>query len=315
MGNLLLVTPVLQEVIKMFPRSKIDLLVQGDAAALIFKNYENIERIIELPNKPLKYLSVYILEWLSIWRRRYDLVINVVHNSSSGKIATKIARCKKKIFGDEINGISTFSDIHMARRPVHNLRYVMYGLAIDSPVLPMDLKLGPMEIASGQRILKKIVGNDRKTIGLFTYATGKKCYPVSWWKEFYKRLSMEYPDFNIIEVLPISRISKLDFQAVSFYSENVREIGSVIANTSVFIAADSGIMHLSDAVGTPTVGLFSVTNMSVYSPYNNGSVGVDTNIASFDDCISILNEILNPTTIKTPPTRERVIDLPLTPAD
>lgn len=315
LGNLLLVTPVLQEVIKMFPNSKIDLLVQGDAAPLIFKNYENIDRIIELPSKPVKYLMVYILEWLSVWRHHYDLVINVVYNSSSGKIATKIASCKNRLFGDEISGIPAFTDMHMARRPVYNLRYVMNPLAIDSPVAPMDLKLCPMEVATGQRILKNLVGNERKTIGLFTYATGRKCYPVSWWQEFYKRLRMEYPDFNIIEILPINKTSQLNFKVVSFYSENVREIGSVIANTSVFIAADSGIMHLADAVGTPTIGLFSVTNKSIYSPYNSESVGIDTNVTSSDERISILNKILNKNVIKMPAARERVIDFPLTPAE
>jgi ADP-heptose:LPS heptosyltransferase len=316
LGNLLLVTPILQEVIKMFPRSKIDLLVQGDVAPLIFKNYDNIDRIIELPSKPIKYLIVYIFEWLSIWRHRYDLVINVVPNSSSGKIATKIVKCKNRLFGDEISGISAFTDMHMARRPVYNLRYVMNSLAIDSPIAPMDLKLGPMEIATGQRILKRLLRNEKKTIGLFTYATRRKCCPISWWQEFYKKLRTEYHDFNIIEILPISKISQLDFKVVSFYSENVREIGSVIANTSVFIAADSGIMHLADAAGTPTIGLFSGTNKSIfYSPYNNESVGIDTNVTSADECISILNKILNKNMIKMSAPRERVIDLPLTPAE
>ena len=74
-------------------------------------------------------------------------------------------------------------------------------------------------------------------------------------------------------------------------------------------------MHLADAVGTPTIGLFSVTNKSIYSPYNSESVGIDTNVTSSDEYISILNKILNKNMIKMHTTHERVIDLPLTPAE
>jgi ADP-heptose:LPS heptosyltransferase len=37
-----------------------------------------------------------------------------------------------------------------------------------------------------------------------------------------------------------------------FYSKDIREIGAVIANTEIFIGADSGIMHLASASLTPT---------------------------------------------------------------
>jgi ADP-heptose:LPS heptosyltransferase len=66
----------------------------------------------------------------------------------------------------------------------------------------------------------------------------------------------------------------------------------VIANTEVFIGADSGIMHLASASLTPTVGLFSITNENVYAPYNNNSIGINTEKSGIDDWIVAITNIL-----------------------
>ena len=57
-------------------------------------------------------------------------------------------------------------------------------------------------------------------------------------------------------MLSIENISMIQFRAPTFYSKDIRQIGSLIANTEVFIGADSGIMHLASSSQTPTVGLF-----------------------------------------------------------
>ena len=162
----------------------------------------------------------------------------------------------------------------------------------ENPVPSVNLKLTPLEIAEGQKILKKIVTDEKKIISIFTYATDDKCYSESWWEVFYERLKTEYPNYNIIEVLPVENISQIGFKAPTFYSKDIREIGSVIANTEIFIGADSGIMHLASASQTPTVGLFSRANQDTYEPYNNNSVAINTNKSTIDEWIKTINHIL-----------------------
>ena len=162
----------------------------------------------------------------------------------------------------------------------------------ENPVPVLNLKLSNTEIENGKKILNDIVNNNKKTICIFTFATGNKCYSESWWTTFYERLKTAYSNYNIIEILPIENISKINFKAPTLYSKDVREIGSVIANTEVFIGADSGIMHLSSSTLTPTVGLFSVTSQDVYEPYGNNSVSINTNNENIDDYIKIINKIL-----------------------
>lgn len=302
LGNLLLITPLLQEVIETFPLAKIDLFVKGSIAPTLFKNYSNINQIIQLPRRPWGSLWKYLSGWYAIRKNRYDLVINAVNHSASGRLATKFANSKYKFFGDiDEDTPSRFPDHeHMAKYPVYSFRRNLLAMGLTASigkVASLDLKLTSDEIAAGKRTADALVQNDKKIICLFTYATGDKCYSESWWMKFYERLKNEYKDYNIIEILPVENVSQISFQAPSFYSKDLREIGGLIANTEVFIGADSGMMHLASAAKTPTIGLFQKTNAGIYEPYNPGSVAINTGINDYDECISKLNGVLS---AKTP---------------
>ena len=298
LGNMLLITPLVQEVESTFPNCKIDLFVKGGIAPIIFSNYTSIDRIIKLPKKHFKQLFQYFGGWIALKKRRYDIVINVSKSSSSGRLSTKAARGKYKFFGDvEESYTSKHADYcHIAKYPVYNFRYYLSMLGItdreNAPMPTLDIKLTDAELAKGKETLQGLVKNDRKTISIFTYATGGKCYSKSWWEEFYTTLQERYADeYNIIEVLPVENVSQIDFKATSFYSKDIREIAALIANTEFFIGADSGMMHLASASQTPTVGLFSVTKAEVYTPYNERSTYINTNILCNNRCMGVLDKI------------------------
>ena len=290
LGNLLLITPLLQDVSETFPDCKIDILVKGGLAPILFKNYNNVDRIIQLPKKPFKSLGKYIASWISLRQKKYDLVINVTANSSSGRLSTQFANSKLKYFGNTFSEKKCSGETHIAKYPVYNYRAFLAEFGFKMPnkcVPPLDLKLTEAELNEGKTKLQDIVKNDKKTICLFTYATGNKCYSEEWWETFYQSLTEKYSDFNIIEVLPIENISRINFKAPTFYSKDVREIGALIANTELFIGADSGIMHLASSVHTPTVGLFSISQPEVYEPYDNKSLAIKTCNCSMDDFMKV----------------------------
>lgn len=298
LGNLLLITPLVEEVTTTFPDCKIDLFVKGTLAPIVFEKHANIDQIIHLPKKPFKELVKYFKVWTLIKKKDYDVAINVDQNSSSGRLAVQFSRAKYKFFGNLPENVTLDYDDyeHIAKYPVYNFRYFLnqFGIEINKePVALIDLKLSQEEIANGKTILNNIVDENKKTIAIFTFATGEKCYCVEWWEEFYAALKKEYPQHNIFEVLPVENVSQINFQAPSFYSKDVREIGSVLANVDVFVGADSGIMHLSSASKAPTVGLFSGSNIKKYEPYGNNSVGVDTNTNTIPDYFKIISSILD----------------------
>ncbi|CAH8285786.1 ADP-heptose:LPS heptosyltransferase [Mariniflexile fucanivorans] len=297
LGNQLLLTPLVQEVIDTFPNCEIDLFVKGGVAFPVFENYKQVKKIIQLPKKPFSNLFKYAGGWISIKSKSYDLVINGDKNSSSGRLLTQISNATFKVFGDVNEDIKKqYADYkHISKSPIYNLRHYLTKLGLPEnlgavPVL--DIKLSDSELAKGKAILDAIIKNDKKTICIYTNATGNKCYSETWWETFYARLLKEYPEYNIIEMLPIENISKINFKAPHFYSKDIREMGAIIKNTAIFIAADNGVMHLASASLTPTVGFFSVTQPQKYAPYGNGSIALNTNESTIEDWIHSIDTIL-----------------------
>lgn len=292
LGNLLLITPLVQEINEAFPDCKIDLFVRGGLAPIIFENYKSIDNYIILPRKPFNELVKYAKVWFKLKDKKYDLVLNIDKNSSSGRLSTSFANADFKFFGEEDEAVkSKYADYeHFAKFPVYEFRNYIHQLGHPqktTAIPTLNMKLTDKELAAAKSILTTIAPNDKKTICIFTFATGSKCYPPTWWIPFYEKLQLAFPDYNIIEVLPVENVSQIDFQAPTFYSKDVREIAAFIANTSLFIGADSGIMHLASTAQIPVLGLFSVTNPTKYAPYGNASVAVDTNTNTTEAILNV----------------------------
>jgi len=286
LGNLLLITPLVQELVTTFPECKIDIVVKGNMAVQVFENFENVNELIVLPRKPFKELIRYIKVWFSVRNKKYDLVINAVKDSSSGKLLTKMAKSDYKVFDDfsEEPQVQLDGRAHIAKNCIYNLREYLNLVGYEnnaSELVPkISLNLSKEEIAEGKRMLDELVDTSKKTIAIFTFATGGKKYDTTWWSAFYERLKKEYPDHNILEVLPIENVSQINFEAPTFYCKDIREIAALIENTALFIGADSGIMHLAASTLTTTVGLFSITDQIKYGPYGGKNMALNTNDAN-----------------------------------
>lgn len=287
LGNMLLITPLVQEVIDTFPDCKIDLFVKGKITPIIFENYPQIDRIIELPKKPFKEFGKYIKVWFSLRKHKYDLVINVEKASSSGRISAIVAKADFKFFGDDFEELNVkYADFsHIAKYPIYNFRRfleILIQKSSNKEVPLVDLKLSEKEIAIGKQKLDDLTkDSSRETLAFFTYATGTKCYPIEWWTEFYQQFHPKFIDkYNLIEVLPVENISQLERKLPTFYSKDIREIGALMANCKVVVAADSGMMHLGSSALTITFGLFSVSSIEKYAPYGNQNTFFNTNIQS-----------------------------------
>jgi heptosyltransferase-3 len=297
LGNLLLMTPLIQDVAAVFPNCKIDLFVKGNAAPVIFKNFKNIDRIIQLPGKPFKQFHTYLKQWLAIRKYTYDLVINVDPDSSSGRLSSQFSKSAYKIFGavDE-QLLSEFDDYHhIAKKPAYNFRKYINQLGYfvyERPVPKLNLKLTAFEIARGKLALDRLADPTKKTICLFTYATGAKCYDGIWWQEFYEKLLQNHPDHHIIEVLPLHGASQFAGKMPCFYSKDIREIASLFSNVTVFIGADSGMMHLASAAQTTVIGLFHITDAEKYRPYGNHSIAIDTKIGNIDNWFERMSTVI-----------------------
>ena len=297
LGNMLLITPLVEETATLFPEAAIDVFVKGGAAFAIFTNNRSIDRIIALPRKAFRHILTYLAVWIRLKARRYDLVINAIPYSSSGKLATRLARAPFKCMGEP--GAQVPPDaVHTAKAPVYALRAYLrahgWKLDLQSPVPPMDIRLTAAEKQRGKAALAQLLGKnaDRPILALFTYATGAKCFSSEWWKPLYRQLQETFPDYAIMEVLPAENVSQIDFEAPAFYSRDLREIGGLLRGTALFVGADSGMMHLASASGARTLGLFSVTDADRYAPYGHGSRALVVKDTATDSCLSAITDML-----------------------
>lgn len=297
LGNMLMVTPLVQEIENTFPGAKIDIFGKGFVATELFKNYPAVDRLLLLPKKHFKQLGKYLLMWAKLKTRKYDLVINVASSSSSGRLSTQFSNGRVKMFNDRDEALQTlYKDYgHMAKEPVYNLRKFL-GMPAqelgDTPIPTLNIRLTAEELETGRQQLQQITKNDKPTLGIYTFATGHKCYSPEWWLLFYNRLINEFPNHNIVEILPVENVSQIDFKAPSFYSKDLRLIAAFIANTEIFIGGDSGMMHLASTSQKPVAGLFSVSNMDGYQPYGNHSRGINTYNTNLEEQIRVIREIL-----------------------
>lgn len=294
LGNLLLLSPLIQELESTFPNSEIDLLVNQSCAIQLYQNYDNVNQIIEFPQKPFKNLIKYIRTFARLRSKQYDLAINAVRESSSGRIFTSISNAKFKFIGDRD---MDNKEIHIAKQVIYPLREFLSIIGVEANnTIPacLDLRLANQELLHGGSLVYDVVQNAKPTICLFTHTTDVKCCTERWWLNLYEHLQKAFPDVNIIEVLPEENVSKLNFKAPALYSQDIRELAAMIANTDVFIGADSGVMHLASSSLTPTVGLFSVTDSEKYKPYNEGSVAVKINEVEIDELLVVVKIALYP---------------------
>lgn len=299
LGNMLMITPLIQDIACYFPEASVDLFVQGAAARPIFRNYPQVSRIIQLPGRPFSHPLRYVASWISIhFGRRYDLVINAYGGSSSGRLSTRFARAKRRIFIEDRKTAvipADEDDRHMAKHPVEQFRLQMVKAGILPPAGPvpfMELLLDEQEIAGGCAALRAIAGNDRPAICLFTNATGDKLHPASWWNEVYHKLRAGHPEQNIVEVLPVNAPSQLTEDLPRYFDRDIRKVAAFFRNCILVIAGDSGIMHLASAARAPVLGLFKATNMRVYAPYNPEGRAIDTGSLSVDEVVAVAGAML-----------------------
>ncbi|MCX2682085.1 lipopolysaccharide heptosyltransferase family protein [Galbibacter sp. EGI 63066] len=294
LGNLLLLSPLVQKLESTFPNSEIDLLVNQSCAIQLYQNYDNVDQVIELPRNPFKNPIKYIRTFVGFRSKKYDLAINAVMESCSGRLFTSISNASFKFVGDR--GTDK-KERHIAKQVIYSLREFLPTIGVkanDAMPASLDLRLANDELIHGGSLVYDIVQNAQPTICLYTHTTDTKSYTETWWLNLYEHLQKAFPEVNIIEVLPKENISKIGFRAPALYSNDVRELAAMIANTDVFIGADSGVMHLASSSLTPTIGLFSVTDTEKYKPYNEGSVAVNINEVEIDALIVFVKNTLYP---------------------
>lgn len=285
LGNMILVTPLIAELERLYKGAEIDIIAEGDAATDVFKTFSSVRNIYCLPRRGFKHPLSFLSKILKIRKTRYDLIVDPCLGSGFSRTLTRLACGTRKLAFDDGHGDSgrargmthlvpaSQAPHHMAKRAVVLARW--YGsLPVDDvdsfPVL--DIRLTDIEKREGAKWIRDIVAasgqpSRRGVIGLFAEATGNKRYGKDWWNDFVAALRVASPESAIVEIIPVHGRSMLDAKWPGYYTTCIRRMASAMSGVDMMISADCGVMHLAVASGTPTVGMFSVTDAKIYGPY------------------------------------------------
>lgn len=289
LGNLLLLTPLVIELERIFPDARIDIVLAGAHGAELFRGFPGIGHIYSLSRRMVRHPVAVIRTVWQIRRARYDLALDPCEASQSGRLLVAMAGAGQVIGiprGQSIAGTAASASMgrapaHMAQWPVFLLRRT---LARSSPEAgndypAMDIRLTQDERQGARRALERVLhaesgSSPRRIIGLFAEATGAKGYGKGWWERFICVVRERHPDAALVEIVPADGRPRLALP--SFGSPSPRAVAAVIANMTCFVSADCGVMHLASAAGVPTLGLFSVSDALKYAPYGHGSQALET---------------------------------------
>jgi heptosyltransferase-3 len=294
LGNILLITPLIIELERTFPGAEIDVLAAGASALEVLANFSCVRRIYTLPHYLILHLPHVVKTIVPLRYARYDLVVDPIANSHSNRLLLFWMKARRAIgipatLPAHINSHVNWARVmpsapqHFATLPVFLVRHALASAheVDETHYPPLDIRLNQTERRDGQHILKALLKKQSITpgsiiIGVFADASGAKRLAESWWLRFLGVLTQYHSEYAIVEIVPIDRYSRFGDRFPTYYSSSLRKLASVISNLTCFISADGGVMHLACASGTPTIGLFSVTDSAKYEPYgpHNQSLNV-----------------------------------------
>ncbi|EIM04321.1 glycosyltransferase family 9 protein [Rhodanobacter denitrificans] len=275
LGNTVLISPLIAEIEALYPGAQID-LVGSEAAASLYSPRFSVHRLFVLSRRIARHPVASAGLLRDLRSERYDLAIDPCDGSQSGRLVLALAKARFKIgFPDRLaNPFSAWHrrvwPQHLAHRGVFLLRTAYAGTT--SPGYPpLDMGLSLHERTEASAVLARLRGSPCGTghglVGIFTNATGAKRFGQAWWNEFIPTFERLAPGVQLVDLVAAHGRSDLAGRFPSFYTQNIRRLGALIAGLDGFISADCGVMHLAAASGTPTLGLFSTTDPGKYAPY------------------------------------------------
>ncbi|BFI96039.1 MAG: hypothetical protein RSP_15490 [Rhodanobacter sp.] len=285
LGNTLLLTPLISELERHFKGAEIDILSEGDIAREVFASFFSVRNVYCLPKRGFKHPLPFLRLIRRVRATHYDLIVDPCVGSGFSRTLTRLLRGTYKLgfskHPAERSGLTHAAPAdaagqHMALRPVNLLRWAL-ATEGDAGVPPLDIRLTDAELRNGRQAIENVLADaSPPLIGVFANATGAKRYPASWWREFIDTLKARCPQANLLELVPMHGQSMLGAEWPAYYSSDIRRMGAVMANMDLVITADCGVMHLAVASRATTVGMFCVTDASVYTPYGKDNQSLRT---------------------------------------
>lgn len=254
-GDAVISTGILNHLVRAHPGARITVAC-GPVAEGVFRHLPGRERTILVTKKPWRR------HWWDLWRQvagtRWDLVVDLRGSAFAFLV---LARRRLVLKG--------------GRQKLLRLRHLANLLKLDPPPLPVAW-FGAAERTRAAELLP--AGGPWLGIGP-TANWGPKVWAADRFIDLVRALTAPGAPLAGARVAVLGGpgaqeaamaapvLAALGGQAVDLVGKlALPEAAAVLARCALFIGNDSGLMHLSAAAGTPTLGLFGPSSAAEYAP-------------------------------------------------
>jgi len=272
-GNVLFITPIIQQLEDEFADAKVDILVGAGFTKTLFSGFKNVDKVFDFPRKKLKN-PVELIRYINYLRStKYDLVLNVNYGSSSDKTAIllsksryKVGFCQDDLFSAVTHCVEKKDGVlHASLKPLE----LMKALGKEPNYnYRMDIALSEEELLEGKRNLNSLIDGSsyKKVIAIFRNARWEKRLDDDWWRDLVVNLDKIDKDILVIDILSPDIKDVLNEGMLSYAEKDLRKLAAFMANLDGFVCADTGPMHLASASGVATYALFNSSDTDSYGP-------------------------------------------------
>ena len=288
-GNLIFLTPLVNELGEHLPEAKIDMIIGMKLAGQILEGLPNVEKVIDIPRRLLYHPFALLGLIRTVRKKKYDLTLNIADGSMSSQIVLSLINSKYKAsFTNDKNWASLTHTIkrenlytHSGSQPLEFLKLFDFPLPLHNREL--DIKLTLEERQKGKEaleiVLKKAgVSENSKRIALFRNARFDKRIDDAWWLAWYEALQKHASDIVVIDILSPDILTKLHSDFLEYSNKDLRVLGAFFAECDLYVSADTGPLHLSLASQAKTLALFNKTSTETY-----GTLGKENKTININD--------------------------------
>jgi heptosyltransferase-3 len=288
LGNTLLLTPLIKQIREWLPNAAIDLALAYPRAEELLRDVPSVRRIIAFPYKLPQVLWRYLPSVVRLRARSYDLAIDPVADSTSGRMAMTFCRARYRLgFETESQWAPLTHRVPVPTKPMHDAARPVYllgeALGITGslastrlwlPLLDRELVAGREQVSQALRSMN-YPDATAATFGFFAHAAGSKVIERDWWLGFWHAFLELEPDAVPVEFLPLAGSKPIDSRYPVLHARSPRDMVAAIAATRMFISPDTGPMHLASATEVPTVALFGNSDAARYHPMKTNDICID----------------------------------------
>ncbi|MFH0733674.1 MAG: glycosyltransferase family 9 protein [bacterium] len=306
-GDVILTTIVLDNLRKAFPNCQIDFLTDSPSVPLL-KPLKQIDNVIEFNRKNIfKRLLLFPI----IRNKKYDLVLDFFSNPASAQL-TYFSKAKYRVgfpykgrtYAYNYFGPSERDKFHSADLNLELLKSI--NLPNDSKTLYVGLEENHIKFADD--FFYSNFNKNEFVVGIIPGGgwASKKCDPIKF-AEITDEIISKYNVKVLILWGPGDKteaeeiIHFMKHKSVLAPATTINQMAAIIQKCKFIIANDSGPMHISAALGTPTLAIHGPTNPKLQGPYGNKHEWVRYDELSCIEC----------NLLECPKQHQCFIDLPL----